>query len=103
MKKGMDRTSWLAAGVCLLLLILYPQIVSHFYPPDPNAAKKKAESAAATTATNVPAAAPRRLQFRSWPPKRASPPVRSRGLPWSRRRCWRTPPSGPSSPPGAGA
>ncbi|MFM8655064.1 MAG: membrane protein insertase YidC, partial [Verrucomicrobiota bacterium] len=58
MKKGMDRTSWLAAGVCLLLLILYPQIVSHFYPPDPNAVKKKAESTAATSATNVPAVAP---------------------------------------------
>ena len=58
MKKGMDRTSWLAAGVCLLLLILYPQIVSHFYPPDPNAVKKKAESAAAKTSTNAPVTAP---------------------------------------------
>jgi YidC/Oxa1 family membrane protein insertase len=58
MKKGMDRTSWLAAGVCLLLLILYPQIVSHFYPPDPNAVKKKAESAAAKASTNAPVAAP---------------------------------------------
>lgn len=61
MKKGMDRTSWLAAGVCLLLLILYPQIVSYFYPPDPNATKKKekAESLApAPVDSNVPVAPP---------------------------------------------
>jgi len=49
-KGGMDKTSWIAAGLCLLLLVLYPQIVSHFYPPDPNAVKKKAEKAAHTTA-----------------------------------------------------
>ena len=60
MKKGggMDRTSWLAAGVCLLLLILYPQIVSFFYPPDPNAVKKKTEATASTSQTNAPAAVP---------------------------------------------
>ena len=60
MKKGggMDRTSWLAAGVCLLLLILYPQIVSFFYPPDPNAVKKKTEATASTSPTNAPAAVP---------------------------------------------
>jgi len=57
MKKGMDRTSWLAAGVCLLLLILYPQIVSHFYPPDPNAVKKKAGSSPNAPVV-VPASAP---------------------------------------------
>ena len=54
MKKpaGMDRTSWLATGVCLLLLIFYPQIVSYFYPPDPQAAGKKA---AKTSPGSVPA------------------------------------------------
>ena len=58
-KGGMDRTSWLAAGVCLLLLVLYPQIVSFFYPPDPNAVKKKKEAVAASVpGTNAPAAAP---------------------------------------------
>ena len=57
-KGGMDRTSWLAAGGCLLLLILYPQIVSHFYPPDPNAVKKKADKAAHVPAPTNAATAP---------------------------------------------
>ena len=58
-KGGMDKTSWIAAGLCMLLLVLYPKIVSHFYPPDPNAAKKKAEKAAqaASHPTNAPVAA----------------------------------------------
>ena len=58
MKKGggMDRTSWLAAGACLLLLILYPQIVSFFYPPDPSAVKKKTEASATVPLTNAPVA-----------------------------------------------
>jgi YidC/Oxa1 family membrane protein insertase len=53
---GMDRTSWLAAGACLLLLILYPQIVSFFYPPDPSAVKKKTEASATVPLTNAPVA-----------------------------------------------
>ena len=57
MKKGMDRTSWLAAGVCLLLLVLYPQIVSYFYPPDPNAVKKKAEARPSASSTDASSAA----------------------------------------------
>ena len=52
----MDRTSWLAAGACLLLLILYPQIVSFFYPPDPSAVKKKTEASATVPLTNAPVA-----------------------------------------------
>ena len=58
-KGGMDKTSWIAAGLCMLLLVLYPKIVSHFYPPDPNAAKKKAEKSAhaAATPTNASVAA----------------------------------------------
>ena len=39
-KGGMDRSSWVAAGACFLLLLLYPKIVAHFYPPAP--AKKGA-------------------------------------------------------------
>ena len=34
-KGGMDRKSWIAAGACFLLLLLYPKIVAHFYPPAP--------------------------------------------------------------------
>ncbi|NDD82612.1 MAG: hypothetical protein EBZ53_08645, partial [Verrucomicrobia bacterium] len=58
-KGGMDKTSWIAAGLCMLLLVLYPKIVSHFYPPDPNAAKKKSEKTAHTAAppTNAPVSA----------------------------------------------
>jgi len=58
-KGGMDKTSWIAAGLCMLLLVLYPKIVSHFYPPDPNAAKKKSEKTAhtAATPTNAPVSA----------------------------------------------
>ena len=36
-KGGMDRASWIAAGACFLLLLLYPKIVAHFYPPNPQA------------------------------------------------------------------
>ena len=42
-KGGMDRTSWIAAGACFVLLLLYPKIVAHFYPPNPQA--KPVESA----------------------------------------------------------
>ncbi|NBQ55153.1 MAG: hypothetical protein EBU36_00620 [Verrucomicrobia bacterium] len=52
-KGGMDRSSWIAAGACMLLLVLYPKIVAHFYPPNPAAAKK---TAAQTKNTNAPAA-----------------------------------------------
>ena len=34
-KGGMDRSSWVAAGACFLLLLLYPKIGAHFYPPAP--------------------------------------------------------------------
>ena len=52
-KGGMDRSSWIAAGACMLLLVLYPKIVAHFYPPNPAAAKK---TAAQTKSTNTPTA-----------------------------------------------
>lgn len=51
-KGGMDRSSWIAAGACMLLLVLYPKIVAHFYPPNPAAAKK---AAAQSKTTNAPA------------------------------------------------
>jgi len=52
-KGGMDRSSWIAAGICMLLLVLYPKIVAHFYPPNPAAAKK---AAALSKTTNAPSA-----------------------------------------------
>ncbi|NCY22328.1 hypothetical protein EBX31_10295 [bacterium] len=60
-KGGMDRSSWIAAGACMLLLVLYPKIVAHFYPPNPAAAKKAAaqsKNTNAPTAQTPPAASP---------------------------------------------
>ena len=47
-KGGMDRKSWIAAGACFLLLLLYPKIVAHFYPPAP---QKKLSSGETNTVT----------------------------------------------------
>ncbi len=50
-KGGMDRSSWIAAGACFLLLLLYPKIVAHFYPPNP---AKKVASAQKTGTEGAP-------------------------------------------------
>ncbi len=50
-KGGMDRSSWIAAGACFLLLLLYPKIVAHFYPPNP---AKKVASAQRTGTEGAP-------------------------------------------------
>jgi len=57
-KGGMDRSSWVAAAACLLLLVLYPKIVAHFYPPNPAGAKKAAASALKKNSPAVPSPAP---------------------------------------------
>lgn len=48
----MDRTSWIGAAVCVLLLVAYPAIINHFYPPVPASkqAGTPAEPAAGTAA-----------------------------------------------------
>ena len=47
-KGGMDRKSWIAAGACFLLLLLYPKIVAHFYPPAPQKKLVSGETNAVT-------------------------------------------------------
>ena len=56
-KGGMDRSSWVAAGACFLLLLLYPKIVAHFYPPAP-AKKEAAVEKAGVVATPAPVSTP---------------------------------------------
>ena len=56
-KGGMDRSSWVAAGACFLLLLLYPKIVAHFYPPAP-AKKGAAVEKAGVVATPAPVSTP---------------------------------------------
>ena len=55
-KGGMDRNAWLAAGACLLLLVLYPKIVAHYYPPAP--AKTPTTQTAPSSAAPLPPVAP---------------------------------------------
>lgn len=50
-KGGMDRNAWLAAGACLLLLVLYPKIVAHYYPPAP---AKVPTSQASSSSSSIP-------------------------------------------------
>lgn len=56
-KGGMDRSSWVAAGACFLLLLLYPKIVAHFYPPVP-AKKEAAVEKTGVAATPAPVSTP---------------------------------------------
>ena len=58
-KGGMDRNSWLAAGACFLLLLLYPKIVAHYYPPVPAKKTSLAETnIVGQIAKTVPSTAP---------------------------------------------